>query len=224
MGAPVAGRFGAWGALALAAVLGVVGCGGRGGLPPELPPVVKGPDGATYLLLDRGKYKGFYDRWGRLQRIEYDSNDDGRPDVIAYHDGAKSPHQLAIDEDFDGRSDRWEDYDPQGVLQKVGLSRRHNGHPDLWVVSTPGDVPLRKDYDDDADGLVERSEIFTRGLLSRVEMDTNRDGKMDRWQDWSTGHLSSEELDTDSDGSPDRRITYGETGRVLKLERLNRGG
>src|SRR5690348_6393835 len=80
----------------LPAVLLLAACGGRGGLPPERPPVVKGPDGTEYLLLDRGKYKGFYDRWGRLQRIEYDSNGDGKPYVIAYHDGAKSPHQLAI--------------------------------------------------------------------------------------------------------------------------------
>lgn len=205
------------------AALWAAACGGRGGLPPELPPVVKGPDGREYLLLDRGRYKGFYDHWGRLQRIEYDSNGDGKPDVTAYHDGAKSPHQLAIDEDFDGRSDRWEDYDPQGVLLKVGLSRRHNGRPDLWVVSTAGDVPLRKDYDDDLDGRVDRSEIFKRGLLASVELDANRDGKMDRWQDWSTGHLSAEQLDTDGDGTPDRRLTYSATGRVLKLERLARG-
>jgi hypothetical protein len=195
-------------------------CGGSGGLPPELPPVVKGPDGKEYLLLDRGKYKGFYDRWGRLQRIEYDSNGDGKADVIAYHDGAKSPHQLAIDEDFDGRFDRWEDYDPQGVLRNVGLSRRHNGHPDMWVVSTANDVPLRKDYDDDQDGRINRSEIFAHGLLVRVEMDTNGDGKVDRWQDWSAGHLTSELVDTDGDGKPDRKITYGDKGRVLRLEHV----
>ena len=196
------------------------GCGDRGGLPPELPPLVKGPDGREYRLLDRGKYKGFYDQWGRLQRIEYDSNGDGKADNIAYHDGEKSPHLLEIDEDFDGRFDRWEDYDPAGRLVKVGVSRKHNGHPDLWLTPGPNDLPIKKEYDDNGDMKIDRVEVLRAGLVVRVEIDSDGDGKMDRFQDWSTGHLASEDLDTNADGVADRRVVYDTNGRVLRLETL----
>lgn len=206
--------------LALAAALPALACGGRGGLPPELPPVVKGPDGREYHLLDRGPYKGFYDKWGRLQRIEYDSNGDGKPDHIAHHEGEKTPRLLEVDEDFDGRTDRWEEYNPKGRMVKVGVSRRHTGSPDLWITPGPGDQPARREYDGDGDMRVDRTEILRAGLIVTVELDTDGDGRMDRWQDWSTGRLASEDLDTDADGKPDRRITYSEKGRVLRLERI----
>ena len=193
-------------------------CGGRDGMPPELPPVLKGPDGREYRLLDRGAYKGFYDKWGRLQRIEYDSNGDGKPDYIAHHDGEKSPHLLEVDEDFDGRTDRWEEYDPSGRLVKIGFSRRHRGFPDLWITPGPGDQPAKREYDEDGDMRVDRTEILRGGLIAQVQLDSNGDGRVDRWQDWSTGKLSEEKLDTDGDGHPDRRILYSERGKVLRLE------
>lgn len=207
----------------LAAALGVLAaCGGRGGLPPELPPVVKGPDGREYRLLDRGKYKGFYDQWGRLQRIDYDSNGDGKVDYVAHHDGEKSPHLLDIDEDFDGRYDRWEEYDPAGRLTKVGVSRRHTGNPDLWLTPGPGDLPSKKEYDDNGDMRIDRTEHLRAGLVVRVELDTDGDGRADRWQNWSTGPLTEEDFDTNGDGVADRRLVYGASGTVLKMEPLAR--
>jgi hypothetical protein len=208
--------------LVLLVTLLASGCGGRGGLPPELPPVIKGPDGREYRLLDRGKYKGIYDQWGRLQRIDYDSNGDGKIDHVAHHDGEKSPHQLDIDEDFDGRFDRWEEYDPAGRLTKVGVSRRHTGAPDLWLTPGPGDQPLKKEYDDNGDMRVDRTEHLRAGLVMRVELDTDGDGRVDRWQNWSTGRLSEEDFDTNADGQADRRLVYGPKGNVLKMEPLSR--
>lgn len=198
-----------------------VACGGLGGEPPDRPPMIKGPDGRQYYLLERGPYKGIYDQWGRLQRIEYDSNKDGRADHIAHHDGEKTPHLLEIDEDFDGGMDRWEDYNPAGILVKVGTGRRQRGRPDLWIYPDAGGLPARKEYDEDLDGRIDRVEVFRNGLLRRAEMDTDNDGKLDRWQDWSTGRLSSEELDTNGDGKPDRRILFGERGNILKLEPIS---
>jgi hypothetical protein len=204
---------------AVALALLAAGCGGRGGLPPELPPIVKGPDGKDYHLVVKGPYKAFYDLWGHLQRIEYDSNGDGRPDRIAHHDGAKTPRLIEVDEDFDGRIDRWEDYDASGQLVKVGVSRRGQG-PDLWSYPGPGGVPLRRDYDEDGDGRVDRVELLEAGRIARVELDSDRDGRMDRWQQWRDGHLVSEDVDTDGDGKPDRRLRYGSGGTLQGLERL----
>jgi hypothetical protein len=196
-------------------------CGGLDGKPPPLPPTVTGPDGREYYLLDRGAYKAFYDPWGRLQRIEYDSNGDGKPDHIAHHDGEKSPHLLEVDEDFDSRTDRWEEYDARGQLTRVGMSRRGGAAPDLWIVPGPdGLTPARKEYDDDGDGRPERVEILSAGVVTRIEMDADRDGRPDRWRTLAGGRLTMEELDTDADGKPDRRIRFDDKGRVVGLERI----
>jgi hypothetical protein len=195
-------------------------CAEPAGLAPDLSPVLKGPDGVEYYLLDRGRFKAYYDASGRLQRIEYDSNGDGRPDVIAYHDGAKSPHLLEIDENFDGKIDRWEDYDPSGILVKVGVSRRGTERPDMWTFPGPGGLPARKEYDDNGDGLVDRVEIYTAGQLVKVELDTSGDGQMHRWQEWRDGHLLTEEFDIDGDGKPDRRIRYAKNGRIEVIEKI----
>lgn len=191
-------------------------CGARGGLPPPRPPVITGPDGQRYHILDRGPYKAYYDRWGRLQRLEYDSNGDGRPDQIAHHQGSKTPRTIEVDEDFDGGADRWEDYDPEGRLAKVGTSRRGRG-PDLWTTTDAEGRPVRREYDEDGDGKPDRWEVLAGGLVERVEIDADRNGRPDRWQAWRRGALASEDLDTDGDGRPDRRLRY-EQGRVVGLE------
>jgi hypothetical protein len=208
------------GALLLASLVGAScagRCGALGGLPPERPPQVKGPDGRTYYLVGKGPYKAFYDRWGRLQRLEYDANGDGRADQIAHHDGARTPRTIEVDDDFDGRVDRWEDYDASGQLARVGTSRRGRG-PDLWTTSGPDGQPARKEYDEDGDGRPDRVETLNAGAVTAVEIDQDRDGRTDRWQSWRQGRLAAEELDTDRDGKPDRRLRYGDDGRVLGLD------
>lgn len=195
-------------------------CGGHGGLPPQNPPRVQGPDGKEYYLLDRGPYKAYYDAWGRLERLEYDSNGDRRYDIVAHHRGAKLPHLLEVDADFDGRIDRWEDYDTAGRLVKVGIARRDRG-PDVWTYPGPGDHPAKREYDEDHDGKIERVELYRAGRVTRAELDGDRNGRPDRWQTWAEGRLTSEELDTDGDGRADRRIRYAEGGKILALERLS---
>lgn len=192
-------------------------CGALGGLPPERPPLVKGPDGRTYHLVGRGPYQAFYDGWGRLQRLEYDANGDGRADQVAYHDGARTPRTIEVDADYDGVVDRWEDYDPAGRLTRIGTSRRGRG-PDVWTTSAPDGQPMRKEYDEDGDGRPDRVETLTAGELTGVEIDQDRDGRFDRWQSWQKGRLIGEELDTNADGRPDLRLRYGDDGRVLRLE------
>lgn len=193
-------------------------CGARGGLPPPRPPTVEGPDGKKYHLVDKGPYKAFYDAWGRLQRIEYDSNGDGRPDHIARHDGRHHPYQLDVDSDFDGRTDRWERYDDEGRLLKVGTASKPGGAPDLWTSAPAPGEPERREHDADGDGIMERVEIVREGRVVEVQVDGDRDGRMDRWQRWEQGRLVSEDLDTDGDGKADRRVRYDPRGKVLALE------
>jgi hypothetical protein len=193
-------------------------CGARGGLPPPRPPTVTGPDGRKYHLVERGPYRAFYDAWGRLQRIEYDSNGDGRPDHIALHDGRRRAHQMDVDGDFDGRTDRWERYDDEGRLVKVGTARAPGRAPDLWTSAPAPGEPERREHDADGDGVIERVEVVRDGRVTEVEVDGDRDGRMDRWQRWEQGRLVSESLDTDRDGAADRTVRYDRRGKVVTLE------
>lgn len=199
-------------------IVGAPACGGLGGEPPQPPPIIKGPDGQRRHVSQHGAYKAIYDRWGRLERIEHDSNGDGRADRILRHDGAKAPHRVEIDADFDGRTDRWEDYSPEGALTRHALADR--GRPRLWTVLASDGSTARYEYDGDADGRVERAEVVVGGRIGRVELDTDRDGKLDRWQDWDGGKLHRESMDTDADGRPDRRLVYGLDGRIAQVEKI----
>jgi hypothetical protein len=193
-------------------------CGALGGLPPEKPPLVHSAEGARYLVT-RGAYKAFYDREGRLQRLEHDANGDGHPEQVSHHDGQRIPALVEVDQDSDGKVDRWEQYDSAGVLTKVGTSRR-GGRPDAWSVLNPEEVELQREYDDDGDGRVERRERRRGGRVAEREVDADRDGTIDRWQTIREGRLVEEQLDTDGDGRPDRRLRYGGQGQILALEIL----
>jgi hypothetical protein len=197
---------------------GCRGCGARGGLPPEAPPLKTDRDGVKRYELERGPFKAFYDQWGRLERIERDSNGDGKVDQISHHAGEKEPALIEIDSDFDGNFDRWEYYD-HGRLVKIGAAR-HGSAPDMWSCLDAQGREERREYDDDHDGKVESVHHLVNGHLARVEVDTDRDGRFDRWQLWSGGRLVGEELDTDGDGRPDREIRYRDDGRIEAIDRV----
>ncbi len=197
-------------------------CGGSGGLPPERLPLVKRGDGRTYHFLDKGAWKGYYDEAGRLAVAEYDSTNHGRADTIAHYDENRRIRLIEVDEDLDGWVDRFEYYDAAGRLEKVGRCRKQQGRPDEWIYRGPDGRAARIEYDDDGDGKPERADVVKGGIVVGTETDSDRDGRMDRWQGWTAGHLTSEEVDTDKDGKPDRRLVYGPTGKLLRMERLAR--
>jgi hypothetical protein len=183
--------------------------------------MVKGADGQMYYYVDKGDFKAWYDRAGHLQRIEHDKNKDGRMDHVAHHRAGKTPRFIEIDQDFDGRMDRWEDYDEAGTLVKIGVARRGGG-PDMWTVPGPDGQPLRQEYDQSGDGKPDRIEVMEGGRIARIETDADGDGRMDGWQAWQQGRMTQEELDTDGDGRPDRRIRNGKRGEVLGMEAVGR--
>ena len=90
-----------------------------------------------------------YDRTTlKLREITYDKNKNGRIDTWTKMDGAQ-PLSSVIDEDEDGKIDRWEEYGPNGELVKAQLSRAKNGVADETVFVGP-------------DGKVEHVEYLDR--------------------------------------------------------------
>ena len=129
---------------------------------------------------------------GRLVRLSYDSNLDGRPDMVASMEG-RSVRVVEVDEDHDGRPDRWEHY--------AATSGTAPGAPSEQRLARVEHVTRRGET-------IVRREIFEGGNLIEAREDRDGDGRDDRWEVYGAGGLSVVQIDTDADGRPDRRLTY----------------
>jgi hypothetical protein len=148
----------------------------------------------------QGRVEPSYDQaTGKLTRLSYDSNSDGKHDTWAFMDGAKLI-RLEADENQDGRIDRWEYYPPNATK---GSGKQ---------------APERIERSTHGDGQVSRREFFDNGVMVRVEEDTDGNGKTDKWETYANGALATLALDTTGRGTPDRRLIYAADGNVVKIE------
>jgi hypothetical protein len=140
---------------------------------------------------------------GRLERISYDRNKDGKPDAWLHMDGTRATRS-ELDENYDGAVDRWEEY--QG---------------DVTAAAPGGAVPrsdlVRAEQSTQFDGKVNRWERYQDGRLATVEEDTTGDGRPDKWETWVDGSLAEVALDTRNAGKPDRRLVYPADGGEPQL-------
>lgn len=169
-----------------------------------------GPDAADSTT------KPTYDKaTGKLTQLTYDANKNGKIDTWTDMDGTK-PLRSRIDQDEDGRIDRWEYYDERGGLAKVGFSRRQNGIPDAWAFSGADGKIARVDSSSTGDEKkIDRREAYEQGIMVSSESDTNGDGRTDQWETYESGLLKTAAMDQDGDGAPDRRLTYAGGALVL---------
>lgn len=206
-------------------VLITTACGVGSNVPaPDFPPwrLVKDASGVEVRLLEKPPYTYMYALDGTLRQMNVDSNSDRKADVFAYYSGRSSPDRLEIDENHDGKIDRWEEYNAEGRMTRFSTSAK-GVMPERFVVLDPTTgVTQQVETDADHDGRRERLEVFVGGRLTKAEIDTNGDGKRDRIQDWTPGYLASEEIDRDADGRPDVRILHHKSGAISKVERLTR--
>lgn len=139
-----------------------------------------------------------YDPAGRLTRLAYDSDGNGKHDMWAYMDGAKLV-RLEADENGDDTIDRWEYYPAAG---SDGLKQ----------------PPERIERATRHDGKVSRREFFEAGLMVRVEEDTDGNGVTDKWETYAGGALVTLALDTQGRGKADRRLIYRPDGSLERIE------
>ena len=155
--------------------------------------------GPTPGTAAQGRVEPSYDQsTGKLTRLAYDSNNDGKHDTWAFMDGARLT-RLEADENQDGRIDRWEFY-PATATKGVKPA------PDRIERSTR------------FDGQVSRREFFDNGVMVRVEEDTDGNGKADKWETYVAGALVMLALDTRGRGTPDRRLVYSSDGSLERIE------
>ncbi|MGE3957928.1 MAG: hypothetical protein AB7H96_14510 [Vicinamibacterales bacterium] len=148
-----------------------------------------------------------YDRTGKLEKIEYDRNRDGKTDTWGYMDGTRVV-KVEEDRNGDGAVDRWEYH-------------RADGPAPIAPPAPDGAVDPSIERIEEAtrfDGKVSRWEFFAGGLLTRTEEDTDGNGKVDKWETYENGGLSLMALDTTGRGTPDRRLVYRPDGSLDRIE------
>jgi hypothetical protein len=155
---------------------------------------------------------------GKLEKLIYDANKNGRPDAWAYMDGTRIV-RIEEDKDENGVVERWEYYDADRRLTRVGLSSAQDGKVDTWVYPGPDGKPARLERSTRRDGTVDHVEYLEQGRVVRLELDADHDGRIDRWQTYTDGRLAAVELDTKHTGAPDRRFVYRQDGTLLRVER-----
>jgi hypothetical protein len=160
-----------------------------------------------------------------LQRLAFDSTRNGRNDAIGIMDGVRV-ERIDVDENEDGKIDRWEFYDASRRLAKVGFSRQGNGIMDAVAIYAKGEVE-RVEISTEGDGRFNRVEFYRADLLGRVEEDTNGDGRVDKWETYGVdpratpGQPSSvvtAAFDDHFRGTPNRRLQYDWDGSILRVE------
>lgn len=129
---------------------------------------------------------------GKLERISYDRNKDGKPDAWLFMNGAQVL-RAELDENADGNVDRWEHY-------------RADAPPPGGPV--PRGELVKAEQATQFDGKVSRWETYEAGRLAKVVEDTNGDARPDKWETWTDGSLAEVALDTKGMGKPDQRIVY----------------
>lgn len=164
---------------------------------------------------------------GRLKQLEFDTTHNGRNDSIGFMDGTVV-QRIEVDEDEDGKVDRWEFYGVNRRLERVGYSRRHNGVLDAMAHYGEDDNVQRIEIATQGDGPFNRVEFYESGSLARVEEDTNGDGRVDKWETYAADahaapgeprQIATASFDDAFRGTPTRRLVYRpDRGGILRVE------
>jgi antitoxin component YwqK of YwqJK toxin-antitoxin module len=144
---------------------------------------------------------------GKLVQLTIDAKKDGKGKIYSYMDGTKFV-RIEIDNDGDGKIDRWEYYGPDQKLQKVGFSRANDGKPDAWAYQAPDGTIARVEVSTHRDGKIDRTEYYEKSVLVRAEEDTDGDGKVDKWETYENGALATVGFDLTHSGKPTTTIDY----------------
>lgn len=139
---------------------------------------------------------------GRLKKLDYDANKNGRMDSFAYMDATRFV-RIEMDQDEDGKIDRWEYYDEKNKIERVGSSSRDDEIQDTWAYPDAGGFLARVETDADRDGAIDKREFF----VPRPGVATER-------------VISVMEYEFDKAGQPGRRLYYRPDGSFDRSEKL----
>jgi hypothetical protein len=110
--------------LCLGAALGLIASGGCGTDEPSR----RLPGG--YRLVQKDQFQALYARDGRIERLLYDRNRDGRAEGVVLYRRNGKPERGELDTDEDGTIDRWEHFRTDGTLDRVDVDADRDGKVD----------------------------------------------------------------------------------------------
>jgi hypothetical protein len=165
---------------------------------------------------------------GRLRRLAFDFNRNGRNDAVSLMDGVQVD-RIELDLDENGAVDRWDVYRGGKSLEYVGLSRLDDGVMDSRAFYGAGGELVRIELSPRRDGRFSRVEFYEAGRLVRGEEDTNGDDRPDKWETYRPNPaaglsqppyvLASVAFDDLGLGAPQRRVIYDVGG--VRVEPLS---
>lgn len=162
-------------------------------------------------------------RTGQLQTLKTDVNRNGRFDTTSFLDGARIL-RIEVDQDEDGRTDRWDFYRADRTMEKVGLSRANDGVMDALAYYDQTGALARMEISTQRDGRFDRVERYEGGALVSSADDTDGDGRPDTWDRYERASATGEpsvvwtEFDDSGRGRPERRFVYGPGGVIVRVE------
>lgn len=121
---------------------------------------------------------------GKLTSIEVDRDKDGRFEARAFMDGTRI-QRIEIDSNADGKPERWEYYGPAGtaggesVIVRAEEASETTGKVSRWEYFEQGTI-ARVEEDVDEDGRVDKWEQYRAGTLAFVDLDLSGSGKPER--------------------------------------------
>ena len=159
----------------------------------------------------------------------YDVDEDGRPEVVLYKQGAR-PTCRRLDFDDDGRPDRTTFFDKQGRVRRIESDFDRDQRIDEITVFEEG-VIKEKWRATVLRGQLDTWEYYEGGVRVRSERDADGDGIVDQWWDYRRSDCPLIHSDVNGDGlaDPGSTIDYckevGEGGfREGAAEAGQRGG
>jgi O-antigen ligase len=192
------------------------------------------PTRAGLQIVRDGVKAQYHETTGRLRLLEFDADKNGAADSVAHMDGARVLF-IEVDDNEDGKVDRWDYYGPEREIEKTGLARAGDGKLDTWFVHGSDGLVERVEVSTRRDGVANRVEYYDAGRLVRSEEDTNADGQTDKWETYRLlpgGNpanpfayaVATAAFDFSARGRPERRFVYSPAGGIERVEVDSAGG
>ena len=83
-----------------------------------------------YRLVQKQQFQALYGPDGRIARLLYDRNRDGRAESVVLYWPNGKPQRGELDTDEDGAVDRWEQFNTDGTLARADVDANRDGRAD----------------------------------------------------------------------------------------------
>jgi hypothetical protein len=114
------------------------------------------------------------------KEIKIDRNFDGVAERTEVYDDKGFIQRVEVDSDADGKVDEWVYYE-KGVAVKGEKDTNKDGKADTTMFYDAKGVVIRTETDVNGDGKVDEWVFYANGVPVKAEKDTNNDGKVDTW-------------------------------------------